>query len=85
MHLLRIRGRVLIPVQRVRIEPSRGCCGPSIQAFAEPRAIVVGERGCWRAFDPDGEELALEVLLEEVSGLAEAIEANSPLEGMETT
>jgi hypothetical protein len=70
---LRIDGVVVIPVQRVRIEPAHGCGCVCMRACAEPRAIVVDEGTGWRAFDLDGAELPLAPLLEAVAGLAEHV------------
>ena len=72
---LRFDDVVLIPVQRVRVEPFRGPCGLFVRALAVPHAILVGRAGAWRAYDPSGAELVLEDLLERESGLAEALEA----------
>ena len=71
---LRIDGLCLILVQRVRIDRSQVCGTAWVQACAEPRALVIGEQGRWRALDPEGAETALAPLLEEVGGLADIVQ-----------
>ena len=63
---LRFPDRVLIPIACIRLESSRLLGGLRVHASMRPWAIVVGERGRWRAFDDDGSETALEPLLAEV-------------------
>lgn len=71
---LRVDDVVLIPVQRVCIEPSRSRASLRIHAYADPRAIVVGQGGRWWALGVDGMEIALKPLLREVAGLANAVQ-----------
>ena len=71
---LHLDGVVLIPVQRVRVEPSQACGGVWVHACAEPRAVVFNAGGHWRALDAHGAELPLGPLLEDVAGLADAVE-----------
>jgi hypothetical protein len=70
---LDVRGVLLVPVVRVRVEGGRefGCA--FVRAAAELRAVVVDEGGRRRALGPDGEALSLEDLLEEVPGLEDAL------------
>ena len=47
--------------------------GGWIRACAEPRAIVIGEGGRWRALDLNGARIELEPLLEQVAGLSDVV------------
>ena len=53
--------------------PKRVGNGGWIRACAEPRAIVIGEGGRWRALDLNGARIELEPLLEQVAGLSDVV------------
>ena len=70
---LRFSGVVVIPVQRACVEGLHARSSFRVHARAEPVAVVVAERGRWKALDLTGEETPLEPLLRETTGLAEAV------------
>jgi len=70
---LRVGGRTLVTIQRVRVEHRETGDGAWVGATAEPRALVVVEGGRPRALDALGAEVALEPFLRDVPGLAEVL------------
>lgn len=66
---VRVGRHVLIPVQRTTIVHDLSPTVAVLRARADLHALVVGQEGTWRALGPDGEELPIDTLRDEVPGL----------------